>query len=201
MKTLSDREQQLLQYVKQTILENGYSPSVRDIQRALGFKSTSTVHAYLNRLEMEGYLQKENGKSRTLRVDELQGGEDSVPILGSVHAGIPVLCEENWEGTLPFHAESVGCRREELFALRVLGESMIGIGIMDGDYVVVRRDESARDGDVVVALIGQETTVKTFYREPDRERFRLQPENPAMPPIYTDHLQILGRVVASLRYY
>ncbi len=204
MAALSEREQLILDYIKENILKNGYSPSIRDIKRDLDIKSTSTVHTYLEKLEKKGYIQKEGGKSRTLRVDSLvAGGEGAprpmIPIIGKVTAGMPILALENHEGYIayPFDKRAVGGR--QLFALRVTGTSMIEAGILDGDIVIVEQTRVAENGDIVVALIDDEATVKTFYKE--NGHFRLQPQNSTMAPIIVEELVILGRVIGSLRTY
>lgn len=193
-----DREEEILEYIAKTIFSRGYSPSVRDIKTALGIKSTSTVHTYLQRLSEKGYLSKEDGKSRTIRLGAAYTPPSMpgrIPILGRVTAGQPILATENYEGYVSFPQEG----RAELFALRVAGESMIEAGILDGDLVVVEKQSTADNGDIVVALLGDEATVKTFYKE--NGRFRLQPENKTMAPIVVDQVEILGRVISSLRYY
>lgn len=200
---LTDKEQLILNYIKDTLTAKGYSPTVRDIRSALGIRSTATVFSYLERLENKGYIVRESGKSRTIRIDEdaeLPGSDVSavrVPILGRVRAGLPILAEENLDGYVSFVPE----RRhaEDLFALRVIGSSMIEAGILDGDIVIVERCSTATDGDRVVALIEDEATVKDFYRE--ENGFRLQPRNRDMRPIYVKELSIIGRVIASIRYY
>lgn len=189
----------MLDYITKEINSNGYSPSVRDIRQALDIKSTATVHAYLTKLEEKGYIQKESGKSRTLRLD----GKDSapvtrqIPILGKTTAGVPILAVENFDGYVDFTSGSY--KKEELFALRVSGTSMIEAGIFDGDIVIVRQQSFADNGEIIVALIDDEATVKTFYKE--NGHFRLQPENSTMEPIIVDSLSVLGKVVASIRYY
>ena len=200
---LTDKEKAMYDYICDTIRREGFSPSVRDIQTALGIKSTSTVHSYLNRLEEKGAIQKENGKSRTLRVDT-KSGEPSrttvkVPIVGRVTAGMPILATENFEGYFDFPLMNRSYAGNSLFALRVRGTSMIGAGIMDGDVIVVKKQSSAENGDIVVALVGDEATVKTFYKEDGH--FRLQPENPTMEPIIVDEVIILGQVISSFRFY
>ncbi len=198
---LTDKEKRVLEYIRDTIEKKGYSPTVRDISKALDIKSTSTVFSYLSKLEEKGYIVRETGKSRTIRVDADENGVASlgmrIPIIGRVRAGLPVLAEQNLEGYVNFIPD----RRvtSELFALRVIGSSMIEAGILDGDIVIVERTSTASDGDRVVALIGDEATVKDFYREEDG--FRLQPRNRDMRPIYTKELAILGKVIASVRYY
>lgn len=227
MATLEPKEELVLEYIKDNIRKKGYSPSIRDICMALDIKSTSTVHTCLDRLEKKGFILKENGKSRTLRVEGVsyegsagqfagqfagqlagQNGQpvpaeqtepQGVPILGRVTAGMPILAVENYEGYLTYPRGLNPVPEGELFALRVTGTSMIEVGIMDGDYVIVERTASADNGDIVVALMDDEATVKTFYKEDGH--FRLQPENRTMLPIIVNSLMILGKVVASVRYY
>ncbi len=199
MRKLKPQERRVLDYIAESIGENGFAPSVRDIQKALGFKSTSTVHMYLNRLEEFGLIRKQDGKSRAITLETENGHmADRVPILGKVTAGIPILAEQNYDGFVSFPAPS-GYEQSELFALRVSGSSMVGAGIMDGDYVIVHKRDFAENGDIVVALLEDSATVKTFYREDDG--FRLQPENDQYKPIITRELAILGRVIASIRFY
>ena len=194
---LTDKERAILEFVISATRLNGYPPSVRDICAETGIKST--------RLEEKGYLEKEDGKSRSIRTkaDPAERNSIRVPLLGDVAAGLPILAAEDLSGEeyIDFtpsggSASSFGGR---LFALRIRGTSMVEAGILDGDIVVVERTPVADDGDIVVALIGDEATVKTFYREKDR--FRLQPENRTMEPIYTTELSVLGKVVADIRYY
>lgn len=202
MQPLTDKERQIYDYIYESITREGFSPSVRDIQNSLGIKSTSTVHAYLAKLEEKGYIHKENGKSRTLRIDNLKGeGRRTckVPLLGKVTAGIPILAVENFEGYIDFPTMNRSYSYNDLFALKVQGESMIEAGILDGDIVVVKKEPAADNGTIVVALVGDEATVKTFYRE--NGHFRLQPENSAMEPIIVDEVYILGKVVSVIRYY
>lgn len=201
MEKLTERERRVYDYICSVIEKNGYSPSVRDIKTALGIKSTSTVHAYLERLERKEYIRKEQGKSRTVRIgDESSSkGSVSVPILGQVAAGLPILAEENFDGYIDFCPSRTVDARSELFALLVRGESMIEAGILDGDYVIVSRTSYVENGDIAVALIEDEATVKTFYRE--NGVFRLQPENKTMKPIIAKEVYILGKVVANVRYY
>ena len=202
MESLNDRERAILEYIAETVNEKGYSPSVRDIKAALNIKSTSTVHTYLQRLEERGFLVKEGGKSRTLRVGPSYPGKmqsvAQVPILGRVTAGMPILATENFDGYVEFPTVS-GKIRDNLFALRVSGTSMIEAGILDGDIVVVEKRSFAENGDIVVALIGEEATVKTFYKE--HGHYRLQPENSTMEPIIVNEVDILGKVCAVQRIY
>ncbi len=199
---LTDREREIYNYILNAIKNEGYSPSVRDICNALNMKSTSTVHTYLERLERKGMIQKESGKSRTLRIEN-EGIHASstvrVPILGKVAAGMPILAVENYEGYIDFPRPSSNVTSNDMFALRIQGDSMIEAGILDGDLIIVEKRTTAEDGEIIVALVDDEATVKTFYREADC--FRLQPENRAMEPIYVRELLVLGKVVASMRFY
>lgn len=207
MNYLEPKEQLVFDYIKENIKKNGYSPSIRDICTALNIKSTSTVHTCLERLERKGYIQKENGKSRTLRIEGITQDETgdipvdycNVPILGRVTAGQPILAVENYEGFVHYPKGVRPVPAGDLFALRVTGTSMIEAGIMDGDIVIVEKTATAENGDIVVALIDDEATVKTFYKEDGH--FRLQPENKTMLPIIVTSLMILGRVVTSIRFY
>ena len=194
MKHLSKSQQKILDYIRECAQE-GLSPSVREICRATGLKSTSTVHAHLNTLQERGLISREAKLNRTIHVS----GEKTVPVpvLGRVTAGMPVLAVEEIEGYVPV-SESVR-RGRELFALRIDGDSMINAGILDGDIVVVCKTPVAENGEIVVALIEDEATVKTFYKEKDR--IRLQPENPAYDPIIVDECMLLGTVVSVVRYY
>ena len=196
---LNEIEAKILKYITESIRTDGYSPSVRDIQRSLGIKSTSTAQLYINRLEEKGYITKANCKSRSIRLNEEMLPFGRVPILGRITAGMPILATENFEGYINFAAETVHCRPEDLFALRVSGESMREAGIMDGDIVIVEKTPYAQNGQIVVAMIDDSATVKTFYRE--NGHFRLQPENHTMQPIIADDVSVLGRVVASMRTY
>ena len=205
MKT-SERDEAVLQYILRRIKEDGYAPSVRDIQGSLGIKSTSTVHDSLSRLEKQGRIHKEQGKSRTLTVDSMNASHERktgkgrrLPIVGRVTAGMPILAEENLEGYVDFDIPGRGAKYGTYFALRVKGESMINAGILDGDIIIVRKIDYAENGKIVVAGIGDEATVKRFYKE--NGRYRLQPENDTMEPIIADEVYIVGEVVASLRYY
>ena len=203
MNNLTDRERDILAYIAKVVNENGYSPSVRDIKAALSIRSTSTVHTYLQRLEEKGVLSKENGKSRTLRIDSAyqaaMGFHAQIPILGRVTAGVPILATENFDGYVNFPTVRENGRTDGLFALRVYGTSMVEAGILDGDLVIVEKTETADSGQIVVAMIEDEATVKTFYKE--NGHYRLQPENSTMQPIIVDSVEILGRVITSVRYY
>ena len=195
MKVLSKREQQVLEFVRER-LQDDIPPSVREICQATGIRSTSTVHACLKRLEDEGYIDRRSGLNRAIRLP----GENvtRVPLIGKVTAGIPILAVEEVEDYVPFSGGSK-YQPGELFALRVRGESMIGAGILDNDVVIVRRTSTAQSGDVVVALIGEEATVKRIFIE--RDYIRLQPENPAFEPIISKEVPVLGQVISLVRYF
>ncbi len=199
MEKLTGKERAIYEYVKDTIDRNGYSPSVRDIRSALGIKSTSTVHVYIQKLEDKGLISKENGKSRTLRIDGSDSAGIKVPIIGSVTAGVPILAVENREGYVVCSPKTPIGDKNRLFALRVKGESMIDAGILDGDIVVAEQSPVAENGQIVIALIGDEATVKTFYYE--NGHVRLQPQNKTMEPIITDEVTILGKVISCVRFY
>lgn len=200
MMKIGVREKRVLDYIKRSICENGYAPSVRDIAGALGYKSPSTVHLYLHRLEKLGYIRMEEGKSRAITlVSPAQAQSIGVPVLGKVTAGIPILASENFDGYLEFSPNRTKYSGENLFALRVSGTSMIMAGICDGDYVVVERGDYAENGDIVVVMIEDEATVKTFFKE--NGHFRLRPENPEFQSIVVDELTLLGKVIAVVRYY
>ncbi len=198
MQKLNQREQRVYDYIVKTIKERGYAPSVRDIRQALDYKSTSTVHMYLGRLEMLGYIVKDEGKSRALRLCDDASIADGVPLLGRVTAGQPVLAVENYEGSIPFVPHG-GYQKDNLFALRVQGQSMVDAGILDGDVVIVNRCSYADNGEIVVAMVEDSATVKRFFKEDGH--YRLQPENKDMQPIVVQHADILGKVIAVQRYY
>lgn len=195
MAGLSKSQQKVYDYLV-SVAPRGVPPTVREICAATGLRSTSTVHAHLRSLERLGYISREPGLNRAIRI---VGSTPAVqvPIMGKVTAGQPILAVEDIEGYLPF-AQQDG---KELFALHVSGLSMRDAGILDGDYVVAEQTAVAEDGEIVVAMIGEEATVKRFFREEDG--VRLQPENPDFEPIYADFGEIflLGKVIAVLRYY
>lgn len=196
MEKLKPKEQKIYDYIVKSMHENGYAPSVRDICRDLGYKSTSTVHMYLNRLDMLGYIVKEDGKSRAVTLVGDTPKVCAVPLLGVITAGQPILAEENREGYVGYAGNYA---TDSLFALRVKGESMIEAGILDGDIIIAEKTCYAESGEIVVALIEDEATVKRFYRE--NGHYRLQPENSKMQPMIFDELLILGRVIAVQRNY
>ena len=195
MKPLTKSQQKIYDFLKDRS-QYGIPPSVREICAATGLKSTSTVHAHLKALENLGYISRDAGLNRAIHIEGYEQTAQ-VPILGKVTAGLPILAVEEIQGYLPITASQQ--RGRELFALTVQGESMKNAGILDGDYVVVERTPTARDGDIVVALIEDEATVKRLYRETDC--VRLQPENDAFEPIYAKEVIILGKVVSVVRYY
>ena len=199
MKKLTAAEKRVYECVARSIAERGYAPSVRDICEQLGYKSTSTVHLYLGRLEQLGYIQREDGKSRAISLASHAQRGRGIPLLGRVPAGIPILAEENFDGYVDFVPNDTKYDKNNLFALRVSGTSMLHAGILDGDLVIVDKRDYAENGDIVVAMIEDEATVKTFYRE--NGYFRLQPQNPEFEPIVVKELSILGKVIASVRYF
>ncbi|MDO5376886.1 MAG: transcriptional repressor LexA [Clostridia bacterium] len=200
-KPRGDTQERILSYIQSEIKARGYAPSVREIGEAVGLKSTSTVHGHLTRLEKKGLLHRDAMKPRAmgLPVDMPEADDPAdvlrVPVVGRVAAGIPILAEENVEETLPLPIELTG--DGEHFVLRVRGDSMIEAGILSDDYIVVRKQPDARNGDIVVALVEDEATVKRFYKE--NGHFRLQPENSSMSPIIVNDVVILGKVVSLLR--
>ena len=200
-KPRGDMQEKILAYIESEIKVRGYAPSVREIGQAVGLRSTSTVHGHLTRLEKKGLLHRDAMKPRAMGLtaaqEESDGQENvrSVPLLGRVAAGSPILAEENLEFSLPLPAEFVG--EGEHFILRVRGESMINAGILNDDYIVVRKQPDAHNGDIVVALVEDDATVKRFFKE--NGHFRLQPENDSMEPIIVSEVTILGKVVSLLR--
>lgn len=197
---LGAKQQQILAVIQSSIKQRGYPPSVREIGEAVGLKSPSTVHAHLNKLEEMGAIRRESDKNRAIDVVGASNMRNiamvSVPLVGRVTAGQPILAVENIEETYPLPADLVG--HENVFMLKVDGESMIQAGILDGDYVIVRDQDSARNGDIIVALVDdEEATVKRFFHE--KNRIRLQPENDSMEPIYTTNVAVLGKVVGVYR--
>lgn len=198
---LTEKETLVYEYIEEFTEENGYPPTIRDILAHTGIKSTSTVYAYVGKLEEKGLITKKSGKSRSLQptVRHNSDNEIRVPVLGRITAGVPISAIENHEGYVSFDPQGKLFGKKDLFALKVRGVSMIDAGILDGDIVIVRKCETAENGDIVVAMIDDEATVKTFYKE--NGAFRLQPQNASMDPIITDDLVILGQVVASVRYY
>lgn len=207
---LNTNEQKILDFIKKQIKENGYPPSVREICAAVGLKSTSSVHLYLNRLADKGAISKTGLKTRALKVVEEETTTNSkitdsnvlsIPLVGNVAAGAPILAEQNIEEyfSIPSSFLSKAALSSNTYMLKVKGESMINVGIYDGDYIIISKQNTAINGEIVVALIENEATVKTFYKEKDH--IRLQPENDTMEPIIVQDVQILGKVVGLFRKY
>ena len=208
-KDLTKRQQEIFDFIKRYSSAHGYPPTVRDIGKAVGLASSSTVHAHLANLEKIGLLRRDPSKPRAIEMlDRARGGveqavenvkslvkPDGLPIVGHVAAGSPILAEENIEEYVPVPPLAGGDSGE--YILRIRGESMKNAGMLEGDYVVVRPQDTAIDGEIVVALVGEEATVKRFFREADH--VRLQPENAAMEPIRSKEVRILGRVVGVFR--
>ena len=196
-----DTQAKILAYIEMATLQKGYPPSVREICDATGLKSTSTVHGHLIRLEKKGLLNRESMTPRAMSVPALQklyGGDMvSVPVVGRVTAGVPILATENIEDYIALPKSMIG--EGDHYILSVMGESMIGAGILDGDYVIVRKQSTAYNGEIVIAMIEDEATVKRFYKE--NGVFRLQPENPTMDPIIVPEVTILGKVVSLYRIF
>ena len=207
---LNKREKTILKFIEKQIMTDGYPPSVREIGQAVGLSSTATVHGYVERLEKKGYIKKKDKKGRTLRLLKGSTGETKktsskdfytqkelveVPVVGKITAGMPILAVENVTDTFPIPIDFVG--NSDCFMLTVRGESMIEAGILDGDYILVKKQNNANNGEIVVALIEDEATVKTFYKEKDH--IRLQPENSTMDPIIVPTCEILGKVAGVFR--
>jgi repressor LexA len=198
---LTKRQQEIFDFIKRYSEQNGYPPTVRDIGKAVGLASSSTVHAHLANLEKLGLLRRDPTKPRAMELLDRAGAlmrqavRPGLPLLGQVAAGPPILAEENVEEYIDTPAACGGDSGEYL--LRVRGESMKNAGILDGDLVVVQRQEAARDGEIIVALVEEEATVKRFFREGDH--IRLQPENDEMEPILVRDVSVLGRVVGLMR--
>ena len=198
---ISAKQQEILEYIKDEILHKGYPPAVREICQAVNLKSTSSVHSHLETLEKIGYIRRDPTKPRAIEIMDdtfnLNRREMvNVPILGNVAAGEPLFAEENIEDYFPIPAEMVP--NSEVFMLHVRGESMINVGILDGDNVLVQQQSTAKDGEMVVALVEDCATVKTFYKEDGN--IRLQPENDTMEPIIVPDCQILGKVFGIFRF-
>ncbi|QWU14040.1 repressor LexA [Paenibacillus sophorae] len=205
MSKISSRQLAILEFIRNEVRSKGYPPSVREIGEAVGLASSSTVHGHLDRLEKKGLIRRDPTKPRAI---ELLGQEDSenvhqfvqtvarVPVVGKVTAGVPITATENIEDYFPLPTHYVGDNK--VFMLSVMGDSMIEAGIMNGDYVIVRQQQTADNGDIVVAMTeDDEATVKTFYKE--RDHIRLQPENPAYEPLRLNRVSILGKVIGLFR--
>jgi repressor LexA len=199
---LSERQQAILNYIQKEVYEKGYPPSVREIGEAVGLASSSTVHGHLNRLEKKGYIRRDPTKPRAIEILDQNSNHHKkdtimVPLVGKVTAGEPITAVENIEDYFPLPVRIAG-EDQTTFLLSVQGDSMINAGIMDGDYVVVRQQHTADNGEIVVAMTGEgEATVKRFYKEGDH--IRLQPENDRLQPIRLPQVTILGKVVSLIR--
>ena len=198
---ISPKQQEILEYIKSQILERGFPPAVRDICEAVHLKSTSSVHSHLETLEKNGYIRRDPTKPRAIEIlDEsfnfTRREMVNVPMVGRVDAGEPLLAEQNVENYFPIPMEFMP--NNQTFMLRVKGDSMINIGIFDGDLVLVEQRQTARNGEVIVALVEDGATVKRFFKE--EGVFRLQPENDALDPIIVKEVQILGKVIGVFRF-
>ncbi|MCI5936276.1 MAG: transcriptional repressor LexA [Lachnospiraceae bacterium] len=199
---ISDKQREILEYMKEQILQKGYPPAVREICQAVNLKSTSSVHSHLETLEKNGYIRRDPTKPRAIEIldDDFNLTRRevvNVPIIGQVAAGEPILAEQNIQDYFPIPAEMMP--NAESFMLKVKGESMINAGILSGDTVLVQKQNTARNGDMVVALVDDSATVKTFYKEDGH--FRLQPENDTMDPIIVENCEILGKVFGVFRFF
>ena len=199
---ITEKQMQILEYIKNEILSSGYPPTVREICDAVGLKSTSSVFAHLEKLENNGYIRRDPTKPRAIEVVDdnfnlTRREVVNIPMLGQVAAGQPLLAVENISNYFPIPAEFIP--KEQTFMLKVKGESMINVGIFDGDFIMVEKRPTARNGEIVVALVDDSATVKTFYKE--EGHIRLQPENDDMDPILVPDCQILGKVFGVLRLY
>lgn len=199
---LNQKQIEILLYIKNEIQRQGYPPAVREICKGVNLKSTSTVHGHLEKLEMRGYIRKDPTKPRAIEI--LDKNDDfllirkrtvDIPIVGKITAGVPILAVENIEDTYPVPLEMV--EGHDVFMLTVQGESMIDAGILDGDLVLIKEQKTAINGDIVVALLGEDATLKRFFKEKDR--IRLQPENQFMEPIYSKDVSVLGKVIGLYR--
>jgi len=202
---LSNKQVKILNFIKEQIYNKGYPPSVREICKAVGLKSTSTVHSHLNKLVEKKYIKKGNNKNRAIELinsevnkyDTEKKEMASLPLIGDIAAGTPILAYENVEDVYPIPIDWVG--KEESFMLQVKGDSMMDVGIFNGDYVIISRQNTAQNGQIVAALIEDEATLKTFHRE--KNHIRLQPENKNMDPIISDQVDILGVLKCVIRRY
>lgn len=199
---ISPKQKEILEYIKSQILERGFPPAVRDICEAVHLKSTSSVHSHLETLEKNGYIRRDPTKPRAIEILDdsfnfMRREMVNVPIIGRVAAGEPILAEQNIENYFPIPMEYMP--NNQTFILKVKGESMINAGILDGDFVIVEQRSTARNGEMIVALIEDGATVKTFYKEDGY--IRLQPENDTMDPIIVTDVQIIGKVIGTFRFF
>lgn len=213
--SLTKRQIAILDFITQQIRLKGYPPSVREIGEAVGLQSSSTVHSHLTQMEQKGYIRRDPTKPRAIMILKDSNGDAdfyntaeatdnstyeemiALPLLGQVAAGLPILADENIEDTISFPMRFI--RQNDSFLLKVKGDSMINVGIFDGDLIAVAPQKTANNGDIIVALLGDEATVKTFYKE--KGRIRLQPENDSMEPIYATNVEIIGKVTALFRTF
>lgn len=213
--SLTKRQIAILDFITQQIRLKGYPPSVREIGEAVGLQSSSTVHSHLTQMEQKGYIRRDPTKPRAIMILKDSNGDAdfyntaettdgstyeeiiALPLLGQVAAGLPILADENIEDTISFPMRFI--RQNDSFLLKVKGDSMINVGIFDGDLIAVAPQKTANNGDIIVALLGDEATVKTFYKE--KGRIRLQPENDSMEPIYATNVEIIGKVAALFRTF
>lgn len=199
---ISDKQREILEYIKKEILNRGYPPAVREICEAVRLKSTSSVHAHLETLEKNGYIRRDPTKPRAIEIVDdnfnlTRREMVNVPIVGKVAAGTPILAVENIDNYFPIPMEFMP--NEQTFMLQVQGESMVNAGIYDGDMILVQQQQTARNGEIVVALVEDSATVKTFYKEDGH--YRLQPENDTMDPIIVSEVSILGKVIGVFRFF
>ena len=199
---ISEKQKEILEYIKQEILNKGYPPAVREICEAVHLKSTSSVHSHLETLEKNGYIRRDPTKPRAIEIMDdtfnlTRREMVNVPVIGNVAAGQPLLAVQNIENYFPIPAEYMP--NQETFMLKVKGESMINAGILDGDHILVERQSTASNGEIVVALVDDSATVKTYYKEDGH--YRLQPENDTLDPIIVDECSILGKVFGVFRFF
>lgn len=199
---ITPKQKEILEYIKKEILDRGYPPAVREICEAVSLKSTSSVHSHLETLEKNGYIRRDPTKPRAIEITDdtfnlVRREVVNVPMIGTVAAGAPIVAEENIEGYFPIPAEYMP--NAQSFMLKVKGESMINAGIFEGDKIMVKQQSTANNGDIVVALIDDSATVKTYYKE--NGHYRLQPENDTMEPIIVDDVTILGKVFGIFRLF
>lgn len=199
---ISTKQQEILDFIKSEIINKGYPPAVREICEAVHLKSTSSVHSHLETLEKNGFIRRDPTKPRAIEImdDDFNLARRevvNVPMIGEIAAGEPIFADQNIEGYFPLLPENMPTG--EAFMLRVRGESMVNVGIYDGDQILVRKQNTAQNGDIVVALVDDSATVKTFYQEDGH--YRLQPENDSMDPIIVDHVEVLGKLAGLYRTY
>ncbi|EGQ1345483.1 transcriptional repressor LexA [Staphylococcus aureus] len=205
MRELTKRQSEIYNYIKQVVQTKGYPPSVREIGEAVGLASSSTVHGHLSRLEEKGYIRRDPTKPRAIEIVSDQTNDNinmeetiHVPVIGKVTAGVPITAVENIEEYFPLTEHLTSTHNSDIFILNVVGDSMIEAGILDGDKVIVRSQTIAENGDIIVAMTEEdEATVKRFYKE--KNRYRLQPENSTMEPIYLDNVAVIGKVIGLYR--